>query len=83
LGRDYVAYLADSRELTDRAAGEAIDGSISFSLPPGSYDVSLFSPVTGEFSPAIQLNGGASKLTLRPFQQDVVVRATRRREPGH
>ena len=77
-GRDYVAYLADSRELTDPTAGEEIEGRLSLSLPPGSYDVSLYSPVTGEYSPAIQVKGGDSVLTLPHFRQDIVVRATRR-----
>ena len=78
-GRDYVAYLADSRELTDPMAGAPIEGSLSLSLPPGSYDVSLYSPVTGEYSPAIEVKGGApAVVTLPQFRQDIVVRATRR-----
>lgn len=78
-GRDYIAYLADSRELTDPTAGEAIRGSISLSLPSGSYNVSLYSPVTGEYSPAIEIKGGGrSVLTLPQFRQDIVIRATRR-----
>jgi hypothetical protein len=78
-GRDYVAYLADSRELTDAAAGEPIGGSVSLSLPPGTYDVRLYSPVTGEYSPAIEVAGGDAKpLVLPPFREDVVIRATRR-----
>ena len=78
-GRDYVAYLADSRELTDPAAGETIKGGISLSLPSGRYSVSLYSPITGEYSPAIEVKGGGrSVLTLPQFKQDVVIRATRR-----
>ena len=78
-GQDYVAYLADSRELTDTTAGEVIKGSISLSLPSGSYNVSLYSPVTGEYSPAIEVKGGSrSVLTLPQIRQDVVIRATRR-----
>ncbi len=78
-GRDYVAYLGDSRELSDPSAGEPISGSVSLSLPPGSYDVRLYSPVTGEYSPAIEVaGGGQSKVMLSPFRQDVVLRATRR-----
>ena len=78
-GRDYVAYLADARELTDPSAGEAITGSISLSLPAGNYDVSLYSPVAGEYSPAIALRGGIkNELKLPTFRQDIVVRAKRR-----
>jgi hypothetical protein len=78
-GRDYVAYLGDARELSDSSAGAAIDGSLSLSLPPGDYDVSLYSPVTGEYSPAIAIKGGSpSALALPSFRQDIVVRATRR-----
>jgi hypothetical protein len=78
-GRDYVAYLADSREVTDPMAGGAVEGSLSLSLPPGSYGVSLYSPVTGEYSPAIEVKGGApSVLTLPQFRQDIVVHAKRR-----
>lgn len=78
-GRDYVAYLADSRELTDPTAGEAVGGGISLSLPPGSYDVWLYSPVSGEYSPAIAMKGGGrTELTLPQFKQDIVIRATRR-----
>jgi hypothetical protein len=77
--REFVAYLADSRELGEPAAGEAIGGSVSLSLPPGNYDVSLYSPVTGQYSPAIQLKGGTpSALALPAFTQDIVIRATRR-----
>jgi len=78
-GRDYVAYLADSREVEDPAAGAAIGGTASLSLPPGVYDVRLYSPVTGEYSPAIEMKGGGkSELVLPPFKQDLVLRATRR-----
>jgi hypothetical protein len=78
-GRDYLAYLADARELTDPAAGEPIAGSVSLALPAGNYDVSLYSPVTGEYSPAIALRGGIkTELMLPAFRQDIVVRAKRR-----
>jgi hypothetical protein len=80
-GRDYVTYLADSREVGDPAAGEAISGSVSLSLPPGSYEVRLYSPVTGQYSPAIEFKGGGkSALMLPAFKEDIVIHATRR---GH
>lgn len=75
-GGDYVAYLADLRELTDPDAGKAIDGSVSLALPPGNYNVSLYSPVTGEYSPAIAIKGGGRvALGLPKFTQDIVIRA--------
>jgi hypothetical protein len=78
-GRDYIAYLGDSRELSDPEAGQAITGSISLSLPPGTYNVSLYSPVTGQESPAMEIKGGGkSALALPEFRQDIVIRATRR-----
>jgi hypothetical protein len=77
--RDYVAYLADSREVGDPAAGEAIGGSVSLSLPPGIYDVRLYSPITGQYSPAIELKGGGkTELVLPAFKEDIAIRATRR-----
>jgi hypothetical protein len=80
-GADYVAYFADRRELSDPHAGEEIKASISLALPPGSYDVSLYSPATGESSPAIRIEGGGkSNLPLPNFKQDIVIRATRRKD---
>jgi hypothetical protein len=80
-GRDYVAYLADAREVTDSSAGSAIEGSLTLSLPAGNYDVSLYSPVTGESSPAIQLKGsGRTDVALPSFHEDIVVRARLRNE---
>ncbi len=77
--RDYVAYLADSREVGDPAAGEPMGGSVTLSLPDGIYDVRLYSPVTGEYSPAIEVKGGGrSALVLPAFKDDLVIRATRR-----
>ncbi len=76
--RDYVAYLADSRELGEVGAGDPVRASLSLSLPPGNYHVQLYSPVTGEYSPAMQLIGGKpTDLALPPFTQDLIIRATR------
>jgi hypothetical protein len=74
-GRDFVAYLGDAREVTDSSAGSAIEGSVSLSLPAGNYDISLYSPTTGEYSPAIQVKGSSrTDLTLPSFHEDIVVR---------
>ncbi len=75
-GHDYVAYLADRRELSDPHAGELISGRVSLELPPGEYDVALYSPSSGEYSPAIQVTGGAKyAMKLPDFKQDIVIRA--------
>lgn len=77
-GKDYVAYLADAREVTDPAAGEPISGKVSFALPAGSFRVSLYSPADGVYSPALRVEGGQTvTMELLPFRQDVVLRATR------
>ena len=76
-GRDYVAYLADDREVTDPSAGQAISGTVMLSLPSGKYHVSLYSPVTGQYSPAVLVEGGAATLALPPFAQDIAIRARR------
>jgi hypothetical protein len=45
-------------------------------LPPGSYDVSLYSPASGLYSPAIRVEGGGkSTVALPQFTQDLVIRA--------
>lgn len=78
-GKDFVAYIADDREEGDATAGEPISGEVTIALPPGSYDLSLYSPVTGESSPAIRIHGGEkSEVTLPPIRQDIVLRATRK-----
>jgi hypothetical protein len=73
---DYVAYLADDRELNEPGAGDAFDGSVDLLLPGGKYLVSIYSPTTGESSPGIEVAGGVkSKVMLPRFQQDIVIRA--------
>jgi hypothetical protein len=77
-GKDYVAYLADAREVTDRKAGQQIKGKLLLSLPAGTYHVRLSSPLTGRASPRLRVEGGKPvRLELAPFRHDLVVRATR------
>jgi predicted GH43/DUF377 family glycosyl hydrolase len=77
-GNDYIAYLADAREITEPGAGEPIRGRVTLDLPAGRYAVSLYSPVTGEVSPAMFVSGGQpAALDLLPFRHDIVVRAQR------
>ena len=77
--QEYVAYLADAREVTDPTAGQAISGAVAFSLDPGAYDASFYSPVTGSHSKPIRLQGGRRvTVELQPFEHDIVLRVTRR-----
>jgi len=75
-GEDYAIYLADAREVTDSTAGDPIKGDVSFKLPRGDYRASVYSPTTGEYSPAIRIRGGEEtiELPLPTFVHDVVVR---------
>jgi len=78
-GRDYIAYLADDREVTDSEAGQPISGDVSVLLPAGIYELSLYSPAAGSYSPAIEVRGGSkTPVALPPFTQDIVIRATRK-----
>ena len=75
-GNDYVAYLADAREITDAGAGTPVGGTVTFDLPPGRFVVSLYSPVSGEASPGIGVTGGRMvEFELLPFRNDIVIRA--------
>ena len=75
--QDYVAYLADARELTEQGAGELIRGQISFKLPEGSYVARFYSPTTGEYSIGVPATG---VLDLPAFRDDLVIRVQRRGE---
>jgi len=77
-GKDYIAYLADARELSDPAAGKPISGKVPLTLPAGRFTVRLYSPTTGQYSPAVAVEGGKTvTIELLPFRHDVVIRATR------
>ncbi len=73
-GREYIAYLADAREVADPGAGHPVSGTIAFSLPEGNYLCWLYSPTTGEYSPGIDVGGG-KRVTydLSPFVHDIVL----------
>jgi hypothetical protein len=74
---DYCLYLADERELDEPGAGEPIRGEIVCDLPPSRYRMACYSPVTGLYSPALDVEGGrALRLSLPPFEHDLVVRIT-------
>jgi hypothetical protein len=77
-GLEYVAYLADSREITDPTAGRPISGDVSFRLPEGDFLACLYSPSAGAYSPRLPSRGGRTiTFELAPFAEDVVVRVTR------
>jgi hypothetical protein len=77
-GKDFAAYLADAREVTDPDAGKLIGGRITVALPAGSYRVSVYAPATGVFRQGAPLQGGKTvDVELPPFRHDVVVRVTR------
>ena len=64
--RDYVIYLADGREVTCPTAGNPINGVVRLSLPAGKFAVSLYSPVSGKYSPAIAVDGGHDAVLTFP-----------------
>jgi hypothetical protein len=77
-GADYVAYLADGREVSDPEAGRPMAGTLTFSLPAGTYTVRFFSPQSGMYSPGVRVSGGDNiRFELTPFEHDIVLRATR------
>jgi hypothetical protein len=77
-GTDYVAYLADGREISDPTAGQPIRGPIVFALPPGTYWACFYSPIAGVYSPGVRIQGGERvTLEIPSFEQDIVLRATR------
>ena len=77
-GEDYIAYLADGRELFDPAAGGPIMGPIMFDLPMGTYRACFYSPCAGVYSPGVRLTGGGRvRLEIPSFEHDIVLRVTR------
>jgi hypothetical protein len=78
-GREFVAYLADSREVTDASYGSALSGAVTISLPQGRYLARLYSPVTGEYSLGIEVTGNRNvEVNLPEFKHDIVLRVIRK-----
>lgn len=78
-GDNYVAYIADDREVEDPASGQAISTQIRVQLAAGRYLASFYSPTTGLESPAIRLEATDQPVAIRlaPFSHDVALRVTR------
>jgi hypothetical protein len=77
-GKDYVAYLADAREVTDKAAVEPITAKVKLALPAGKFAIRCFLPVEGRYQAITDIQGGnAVAIDLPPFRHDLVIRAVR------
>jgi hypothetical protein len=72
-GDEYVAYMADSREVHDPGYGEPIAGVATLNLPTGGFCVAAFSPTTGAWSPWVALQNGNINLELPAFRHDPVL----------
>jgi hypothetical protein len=76
--REYVAYLADRREIDEPGCGELVSGSATVTLPGGRYRLAAFSPTSGAWSPAMPISGGGrTSIELPEFRHDVVLVAKR------
>lgn len=71
--REYVAYLADRREIDEPGYGDAINGSAMIVLPEGRFRLAAFSPASGCWSPALRISGGRTSVELPEFRHDVVL----------
>jgi hypothetical protein len=76
---EYVAYLADARELQDSGYGDLIVASATLALPSGRFALATFSPAAGEWSPWIPIHADASRVELPAFRHDIVLVARRER----
>jgi hypothetical protein len=77
--QDYCVYLADAREVDEPGCGTTIESEIRFDLPKGSFGVSCYSPVSGVYSPVLEIEGGTDRtLELPEFNHDLVVRIRRK-----
>lgn len=82
-GADYIAYLADGRELSEPAAGQPISGPVVFGIPAGTYRAHFYSPTAGHYSPGARMLGGDRvTLELPSFVQDIVLRVRRESKSG-
>jgi hypothetical protein len=75
--REYVAYLADRREIDEAGYGEPLTGSATIALPAGRFGLATFSPTSGAWSAWMPIPGGSAKIELPSFQHDLVLVARR------
>jgi Family of unknown function (DUF6298) len=73
---DYGIYLADEREIdSTQPPGAPMRGTITFDLPPNTYEVACYTPATGAYSAWLPLAGRSGvELRLPEFTHDIVVR---------
>jgi hypothetical protein len=78
-GDEYVAYLADDREVTDVSSGRPISARVSVRIPPGNYEARFYSPTAGSSSPPVMTKGSDAPvpIELAPFEHDVVLQVSR------
>lgn len=75
---DYCIYLAADHELDDPAYGAPIGGTIVMDLPDGDFEISCYSPVTGLYSPSLNIVGGSNtSFNLPCFEHDIIIRIRR------
>lgn len=78
-GQEYAAYVADPSEIDEPRYGLPITGQLQLILPPGRFQVATYSPVAGQFSPAIPVVGGTPvTLELPTFRHDLAILVRRR-----
>jgi len=75
--REYVAYLADRRELDEPGYGNAVSGRATVTLPDGRFGLAAYSPTSGVWSPWLPISGGRTMIELPEFRHDVVLVAKR------
>jgi hypothetical protein len=73
-GKDYVLYLADSREVAEPTDRKPIAGYIELRLPEGYFTVRSYSPVTGEYFRTQKIRGGVVQIDVGTFTHDLALR---------
>jgi hypothetical protein len=78
VNKDISLYLADSRERGTPGCGEKLQLTIQIDAPIGIYQMASFSPVTGLYSPWLQISSDGQIALISPvFTHDLVIRLKR------